>query len=67
MKAKNHEAITGLSILVQCLIVQLMEVGTITIEQGERIFDAAEKVARKSSPGAAEVVAHVRDALQWDE
>ena len=67
MKAKSHEVSSGLAILLQTTIIQLIEAGAISLEQGERIFDAAEKVARKSSPGAVETVRYVRSLMKFDE
>lgn len=67
MKVSSHEAISGIAILLQATIIQLIEAGAISIDEAERIFDAAEKVAHKSSPGAVQTIAHTRDKLNFDK
>jgi hypothetical protein len=44
-----------------------MDSKLLTVEQGERVFDAAAKKAKKASPEVEKVVQYVRDALPWDK
>jgi hypothetical protein len=59
----------ALAALIQALIVQLMEADALTLEQGQRVFDAAAKRA-KTAKGAGEAVRLIEflsDQLPWDE
>ena len=67
IKAQPHDISNGLAILIQSLVVQLMDNQVLTVEQGQRVFDAAEKKAKQASPEAAHVVRAVRDVLPWDK
>jgi hypothetical protein len=67
LKAKDKDISNALAILIQALIVQLMDSELLTVEQGERVFDAAAKKAKAASPEVEEVVQYVHDALQWDK
>jgi hypothetical protein len=66
-KAKDADVSTAITIILQALIIQLMDAGVLSVEQGERVFDGALKKAKKASPSALQVVEYVHDSLDWDK
>jgi hypothetical protein len=60
----------ALSTLIQTLVVQLMDSGVLTVEEGQRVFDAAAKRAQraKNNPGdAVRLIEHLSEQMQWDK
>ena len=60
----------ALSTLIQAVITQLMDSGVLSVEEGQRIFDAAAKRAKraKNGPGdAVRLIEHLSDEMQWDK
>jgi hypothetical protein len=57
----------ALSTLIQALVYQLMESGALTVEQGQRVFDAAAKRAAKAKGGpgdAVRLIEHLSEQMQ---
>jgi hypothetical protein len=67
LKASNSDISAAITIVLQALLVQLMDAKLLSVEQGQRIIDAAAKKARKSSPDVVRVVEYIHDALEWDK
>ena len=67
LNAKDSDISTGLAIIIQSLIVQLMDAKRLSVAQSEHVFDVALKRAKQSSPEAQRVVQYVHDTLPWDE
>ena len=60
----------ALSTLIQALVTQLMDSGALTVEQGQRVFDAAAKRAAKAKGGpgdAVHLIEHLSEQMQWDK
>jgi hypothetical protein len=59
----------ALSTLIQALVVQLMDSGALTVEEGQRVFDAAAKrVRRAKNPGdTVRLIEHLSEQMQWDK
>jgi hypothetical protein len=67
LNAKDSDISTGLAIIIQSLIVQLMDAKRLSVAQSEHVFDVALKRAKQSSPEAQRVVQYVHDTLPLDE
>jgi len=63
------DALGAQTVLFQSLIVQLIEARVLTVEQAERVFDAAFKRAKEKAEGAgpARYVTRLHDTLPWDK
>jgi polyhydroxyalkanoate synthesis regulator phasin len=58
------------SVLFQALIIQLIESGTLTVEEAQGVFDLAlerAKTERAKVPDAERLIQHVHDNLKWDD
>jgi hypothetical protein len=68
-KFRDKDIPFALATLIQTLIVQLMETGALSLEQGQRVFDAAARRVgrRKDSPDAVRLIEFLSDQMKWDE
>ena len=58
----------AIATILQTLIVQLMESGVLTVEQGQRVFDAAVKRRRASDEAdVADLIEALSEQMKWDE
>jgi hypothetical protein len=59
----------AITTLFQSLITQLMQSKALTVEEGQNVFDAAVKRAKKAkgAPDAVRLIQHLHDNLKWDE
>lgn len=68
-KFRDKDIPFAITTLFQALIVQLMEKKVLTVDEGEHVFDVAEKRASraKDAGDAPRLIRHVHDTLQWDK
>ena len=60
----------GQTVLLQALIMQLIESGTLTVDEAQWVFDLALQRAKKErgrAPDAERYIQDVHDNLKWDD